>query len=239
MSFSRIVRIAALCASLVALPALAAVPTTSLVEGTLSSTGGGPAADGVYQVTFNLYKDNQAAAPYWTEGPVAVTVKSGAFAYQLGSNAPIDVAALGQGAWLSMKVGADPELSRKPVNASLFALRAAVAESIDPALLAAYPKKTDLAGVALSGNYADLSGAPNLSAYVKSSQLATVASTGKFSDLTGFPAACGTGLGPSRHGAVTPGSGGVGGRDEPSVQSRHHVGQRGSALRRTDPAATR
>ena len=49
-------------------------------------------------------------------------------------------------------------------------------------------------GVALSGNYADLSGAPNLSAYAKISALAAVATTGKFADLSGFPQMCGTGL---------------------------------------------
>jgi subtilisin-like proprotein convertase family protein len=200
MSALRLFRLATLLAAVAVAPAWAAVPGTSLIEGSLTSTGGGPAADGNYQLTFNLYKDAQAAAPYWSEGPVAVAVKNGAFAWQLGSTAPIDVAALGEGAWLSVKVANDPELPRKPVNSSLFALRAAVADSIDPGLLANFPKKTDLAGVALSGNYADLSGAPNLSTYAKIANLAAVATTGSYSDLSNKPVlaqvgkSCGTGL---------------------------------------------
>ena len=142
----RLATITATLATAIALPATAAVPTTSLVEGTLTSTGGGPAADGNYQVTFNLYKDAQAAAPYWTEGPVAVSVKNGAFAWQLGSTVPVDVAALGQGAFLSLKVGTDPELARKPVSSSLYALRAAVATL--PWRQAA--RSVQLAGVRLS-----------------------------------------------------------------------------------------
>ena len=46
----------------------------------------------------------------------------------------------------------------------------------------------DLAAVATSGSYSDLSNTPDLSGYVQSSSLATVATTGAYSDLSGTPA---------------------------------------------------
>lgn len=45
----------------------------------------------------------------------------------------------------------------------------------------------DLADVATSGSYSDLSNTPDLSGYVQSSSLATVATTGAYSDLSGTP----------------------------------------------------
>lgn len=46
---------------------------------------------------------------------------------------------------------------------------------------------SDLATVATTGAYSDLSGTPDLSGYVQSSDLATVATTGAYSDLSGTP----------------------------------------------------
>lgn len=47
--------------------------------------------------------------------------------------------------------------------------------------------KPNFAAVAFSGNYAELSGLPNLTVYALSSNLATVATSGKYADLTGTP----------------------------------------------------
>ena len=45
----------------------------------------------------------------------------------------------------------------------------------------------DLAAVATSGNYSDLSGTPDLSVYAEKSELAAVATSGSYSDLTNKP----------------------------------------------------
>ncbi|MSP93485.1 MAG: hypothetical protein EXR79_17120 [Myxococcales bacterium] len=187
--------------SLRATSVLAAVPTTTLVEGVLLSAAGGPAADGNYAGNFSLYKDAATALPTWTEGPLLVAVKGGFFTVILGSTKPIDAAAtaaLGTTPFLGVKIEQDPELTRRPIAAVPYAVRAAVAESLDcsgcvPAaaleasILKPFAKTTDLAKVAQSGNYADLTGVPDLAVYAKSGALANVALTGKYLDLGGIP----------------------------------------------------
>jgi subtilisin-like proprotein convertase family protein len=209
--FAGLLASAVLGMAMAASPAGAAVPNASVLEATLNSTGGGPAADGNYAITFAIYKDATDPTALWSEGPVQIAVKNGQFSYVLGSTTPLKPSLLSAGAFLTFKVGTDPELPRKAVNASLFSLRAAVAESIDcsgciPATaleaqaLNAFAKKSDLAGVALSGNYSDLSGLPTLTAYAKAVDLAKSATTGSFTDLKDLPTlpligkSCGTGL---------------------------------------------
>jgi subtilisin-like proprotein convertase family protein len=178
--------------------AVAAVPGTAVIEGTLQATGGGPAADGDYAVVFALYKDQAGGSAFWSEGPVTVKVASGLFTYAMGTTTPLKAADLTTSAWLGVKIDQDPELPRKPVHSSVFALRAAVAESLacsgcvgatqlDAAALKDYLKAGDLATVALSGAYADLTGAPDLSAFIKAANLADVATTGAYADLSGAP----------------------------------------------------
>lgn len=50
-----------------------------------------------------------------------------------------------------------------------------------------YTKTEDLATVATSGDYSDLSNVPDLSIYAKSSDLATVAMSGSYTDLSDQP----------------------------------------------------
>jgi cysteine-rich repeat protein len=63
--------------------------------------------------------------------------------------------------------------------------------------MAVYVKTATLADVALTGAYADLTGAPSLGSYAKTADLSKVALSGKFTDLTGgltLGTSCGTGL---------------------------------------------
>ena len=53
--------------------------------------------------------------------------------------------------------------------------------------LSIYAESANLAAVATSGDYSDLTGAPDLSIYAESADLATVATTGAYADLTGKP----------------------------------------------------
>ena len=179
--------------------ASAAVPASSSVEGALFSSGGGAAADGNYNITFSLFKDELGGNPLWSEGPVLIGVKSGQWQHLLGSKVPLSAGVLnGATLWLGLQIASDPELPRKPLASSAFAIRAAVAEGlecsgcvgaaqIDGKFLAGYAKAADLNKVAFSGLFSDLTGGPDLSAYTKTSALAKVATGGNYTDLNGIP----------------------------------------------------
>ena len=176
------------------------VPTSSLVEGFLTSTGGGAAADGVYSVKFSLYAASTGGSAVWTE-TTSVSVKGGLFSQVLGLQNPLNpavIAPLAGSAWLGVQIATDPELERRPLHAVTYATRAATAASVDcsgcigasqldPKAMAPFAKTADLAKIAVSGAYGDLTGAPDLSGFTKSSALAKVATSGNYSDLTGGP----------------------------------------------------
>ncbi len=122
---------AAICA-LFAVDASAAVPTTSTIEGALTSAGGGAAADGSYSMTFSLYTALGAKTATWTEAGVKLDVKGGRFAYALGTTKALDakvLAGMAQ-AWLGITIGTDPELPRQRVHATPFALVAEQANGL-------------------------------------------------------------------------------------------------------------
>ncbi len=182
-------------------PALAmAGPSSIGVDGGLQAAGGGPAADGVYPITFSLYKQEVGGAPLWTEPVLGVNVKAGGFHTVLGSKVPISPPLFAgiDALWLEVKVEPDPALARVPVHSVVFAMQAAVAQALscsgcvgpgqlDPAALQGLAKTADLAKVATSGNYADLLNIPDLSGLTKNSALANVAFSGNYSDLNGKP----------------------------------------------------
>ncbi len=180
---------------LAASAASAAVPTVATVEGVLASSGGGPAADGTYSMVFAIYAAETGGSPIWTEGPTSVTAKSGAFSYMLGSKTPLSAAGLNlQNAWMGLVIGTDPELPRRPLGATLFALRAAVAESLDcsgcikagaldAAVLQPYAKTSDLAPFAKSTDLAAYAKAADLATYAKAADLAAYA---KSTDLAAY-----------------------------------------------------
>ena len=197
-----------LASTLAALPAIAAVPTTATLEGALMSTGGGPAADGQYQVTFAIYSQQSGGNAIWTES-ATLSAKGGQFSWQLGTKTPLSATGLDLAtAWLGLQIGSDPELPRQPAGSSLYAQRAAIAENIacsgcikagalDPGVLSAYAKAADLGAYAKA---ADLSGyakttdlgtyakTSDLNNYVKAASLALVAGSGSFNDLKDKPA---------------------------------------------------
>lgn len=121
----------AILASSPAVAYAASVPTQIAVEGILQAVGGGPVADGSYNVVFTIYDAASAGNAVWTEN-ATLTVAGGAFAYGLGSTKALD-AMLFQaagGTWLGAKIGADPELARKPFATTPYAFRAALADNI-------------------------------------------------------------------------------------------------------------
>ncbi len=109
----------------------AATPSTLLVEGALTTPGGGAAVDGPYKLTFSLWDAPKDGAKLWSE-TVDVAVGGGRFTALLGATTAVAPKALAGGvAWLGVGVGNDPELPRQQLAASAYAIRAAVAESVD------------------------------------------------------------------------------------------------------------
>ena len=113
--------------------AFATVPTSVTVEGILTSTGGGAAADGDYDLTFSIYNVPTGGSTAWTEGPSKVSVKGGQFTYALGVAKPLTPALLNSltAAYLTIKVASDPELPRQKMHSVAYALSAAAASSLD------------------------------------------------------------------------------------------------------------
>ncbi len=179
----------------------AAVPGQVTVEGLLMAAGGGgPVADGNYAIQFRIYGQQAGGEALWSEAAAQVPVAGGLLTATLGGQTaiPATLTGAGQGLWLGVQVGADPELPRKPLLSSFQALRAAIAEGLActgcvteamlaPELLAALAQKKDLSTVASSGNYSDLLGIPDLSGYAKAGSLSAVAFSGAFADLEGGP----------------------------------------------------
>ncbi len=128
---SPIMHLLTLALTLAPAMALAALPTTSLVDGVLTSTGGSPAADGDYDVTFAIYAEIQGGNAAWSE-TAKIKVAGGRFTHALGSVKPIDLSKLLPlaGHFLGVKVGNDPELPRQAVHAALTSLVANTALSV-------------------------------------------------------------------------------------------------------------
>ena len=118
-------RVATVTLALLALSpaaAFAAAPTTVLIEGAMHSTGGGAAADGVYDATFRLWDKATAGVELHKEITKIQTI-NGRFNHVLGKAAAMDVAALvGKGvAFLGVQIGTDPEMSRAELHGVMFA----------------------------------------------------------------------------------------------------------------------
>jgi hypothetical protein len=111
---------------LLATPAWAS-DATLLFEGTLSTTGGGPASDGDYTLTFALYDAVDGKTALWTE-TAKVAVAGGRLHHVLGGTTALDAGIAAKGAlWLGVTVASEPELPRQALHATPWALRAASA----------------------------------------------------------------------------------------------------------------
>ncbi|MFI5370787.1 MAG: hypothetical protein ACHQ52_04445 [Candidatus Eisenbacteria bacterium] len=98
-------------ASLIALPALATVPSTMSYQGVLTDAGGNLVADGPYNLTFKIYTVPVAGAPIWTEVDPAVSVVKGGFSVVLGNVTSLSSLAFDVKYYLGITVGGGPELS--------------------------------------------------------------------------------------------------------------------------------
>ena len=117
--------------ALISSPLAAATPAMS-VQGRLLTAGGGPVADGAYGLTFRLYPAQVGGQAIWSETVAKLPVSGGVFQHALGSVKALAPSLLGQSKslWLALQVVGEAELSRNPLHATPFALRAAVAEGV-------------------------------------------------------------------------------------------------------------
>lgn len=107
--------------------AVAQIPRTLNYQGTLA-TGSTPVPDGNYSVTFRLYEASAGGSTVWTEAQL-VAARNGVFNAILGKIVALPLS-FNTSYWLSLQVGADPELSpRLELTSVSYSLHAAVADS--------------------------------------------------------------------------------------------------------------
>jgi subtilisin-like proprotein convertase family protein len=112
---------------------LSKVPGTLIVEGVLLSAGGGAAADGDYTATFSIYDKKASGKVVYQDKAVKLAVKSGRFSVVIGATKAIGGGVFSglTGAWLGIKIGADPELPLTALHSVPYALRAQHAHNLD------------------------------------------------------------------------------------------------------------
>lgn len=147
-------------------------------QGALQNLGGGGVADGNYTITVRLYATQDSPKAEFKEIHVAVPVKNGLFTLNIGSSDPAvqwTAAFLGQFAspWLSIQIEAENELPRVQVAWTPYAIVADTANSLNctgcigmaqlaPDVSNTFVKAAQLADIALTGNFNDLSAKPPL-----------------------------------------------------------------------------
>jgi hypothetical protein len=117
-------RFASLLVLSLIMPAASAaqVPQTLSYQGVLTDNAGSIVTDGPYDLTFRIFNVDQGGAALWTEAHPAVAVETGGFSVVLGSITPLTLS-FDRPYWLSVQVGADPQLApRVPLASSPYSL---------------------------------------------------------------------------------------------------------------------
>lgn len=107
--------------------ATAQIPRTLNYQGTLA-IGSAPVPDGNYNVTFRLYPASSGGSAVWTEAQL-VSARNGVFNAILGKVVSLP-SSFNSPYWLSLQVGADPELSpRLEMTGVSYSMHSLVADS--------------------------------------------------------------------------------------------------------------
>src|SRR5271170_2928536 len=110
-----------------------AVPRLVSYSGVLRGTGG-RAVTVLAGVTFLIYPDEAGGAPLWLETQNVKPDATGHYTVQLGAASahglPAEVFMSGEGRWLAVQIGTEPELPRVLLVAVPYAMKAADAETI-------------------------------------------------------------------------------------------------------------
>ena len=181
--------------------AMAAQPGAAVIEGRLSTPGGGPVADGSYVMVLAAYATADAEVPLYEEIHTGVAVQAGLFSVVFGSKKkPVDPVLFVNGAaqWLGVSVAGEPELPRSHLEPVPYAWRAEVAADIhctgcvhkshlDAELQAALDAAPDLSGYAKLDDLKGLAKLDDLKGSAK------VASTNLFTESNTFLGGIGIG----------------------------------------------
>jgi hypothetical protein len=101
-------------------------------------------------VTFLLYKDQEGGAPLWLETQNVRPDMEGHYTVQLGATGahgvPADIFTSGNGRWLAVQLGSEPEQSRTLLVAVPYAVKAADADTIGGFPPSAFVQATPIAG---------------------------------------------------------------------------------------------
>ena len=94
----------------------------------------GHSISGISGATFLIYKDQDGGAPLWLETQSIQADGAGRYTVQSGAASvhglPADIFMTGEGRWLAVRIGSEPELPRVLLVAVPYALKAADAETI-------------------------------------------------------------------------------------------------------------
>jgi hypothetical protein len=104
-------RLVVLALLLAAAPAAAQAPERLSYQAALTDPSGLPVPDGPYAVTFRLYAAPTGGSALWTETHPSAAVAGGVLTVELGSVASLGGVAFDAPRWLSIQVGADPEMA--------------------------------------------------------------------------------------------------------------------------------
>ncbi|MBI5594491.1 MAG: hypothetical protein HY928_00225 [Elusimicrobia bacterium] len=117
-----------------AAPVRAAVPGTLRFQGRILETSSlDPRSESSLGITFRIYDAASAGSLLWTEGPNTVSLDEGAFDALLGASVPLSSAVFSAaGRWLEVEVAGQTLSPRQRLNAVPWALRAAVADYLEP-----------------------------------------------------------------------------------------------------------
>lgn len=114
-------------------PARAAVPAEVNFQGRISAPGThNPTSGATASLTFRLYDASSGGTLVWSEGPRTLTVDNGAFEARLGEVTPLAAADFAEPRWLEVEADGETLSPRQPLSASPTALRAALADSLEP-----------------------------------------------------------------------------------------------------------
>jgi hypothetical protein len=94
----------------IALPARSAVPPLISYQSLLRTSGGGPVADGPYEVAFRLYEDSAGGIPVWEESQTVQT-SGGVFHVLLGAINPVSPGAFATDLYLGVGIDAGAEMT--------------------------------------------------------------------------------------------------------------------------------
>ena len=108
----------------------AQVPRTISYQGILSDSSGTPKPDGPYTMTFRLYDVGSGGIELWSETK-SVQLHGGLFSTLLGDSTPFSLSmTFNVQYWLSIQIGADPELTpRTQLSSAPYSFRSAYADN--------------------------------------------------------------------------------------------------------------